>query len=153
MSTAGIALLFGVLLITHFVQGGCAGADGVGPSGLIARVEALESQARTDRATISKQSKQIATLEEDLKAAKAAADKAVADAKSALIAQITANRKEVYSDIGSIFVIAQVPLAYWGFDQSHMHDNLANEAEYMVGIRNGQRAATAGSYRMMPKAL
>jgi hypothetical protein len=153
MSSIVIAALVGVTLIALFVQAGGAGTDGAGASGLIARVEALESQARIDRATNSKQSKQIATLEEDLKKARTATDTAIADAKSVLITQIKANRKEVYSDIGSIFVPATVPLADWPFEQSHMHDVLAGQAGYVMGIRNGHRSNVAGTYRIMPKSL
>jgi hypothetical protein len=145
----------GALLAIFAVQSGGQAdkAADAGASGLIARVEALESQARIDRATISKQSKRIATLEEDLKKARTATDEAIADAKSAMT-QIKANRKEVYSDIGSIFVPSSVPLANWPFDRSHMHDVLAGQAGYVMGIRNGHRSATdAGSYRIMPKSL
>jgi hypothetical protein len=147
VSSGRIALLFALLLITHFVRGG--GADGAGP-GLIARVEALEAEARTNRTTIAEHSKRIATLEKDLKATR----EACAAANSALTAQIKANRKEVYIDIGSIFVIAQLPRADWEFDQSHKHDVAAAQAGYLMGVRNGHRSATqSGSYRMMPKSL
>jgi hypothetical protein len=66
-------VLAGAFLAIFAVQSGGQAdkAADAGASGLIARVEALESQARIDRATISKQSKRIATLEEDLKKATA----------------------------------------------------------------------------------
>ena len=131
------------------------------PGGLLERIIALEKRtasaeadAQADRALISMQSKQIVTLQEDLKAAKESAATATANAKTELAAQLKANRKEVYTDIGSIFRMEGIDRFLFDFNKSHEHDVKAKADGYLFGVRNGHHNETAcGSYQMMPRTL
>lgn len=148
----GIGLLIIASVVAIRAHADDGSREDAAVTGVLARIEALELQSRADSATISEQSKLIATLQQDLKTAKEDAAKESTDAKSELLAQIKANRKEVYADIVTIVDWHNYPQPFP--QEPHHHFEKARQDGYVAGLPNGHSNDKAiGSIRWMPIKL